>query len=254
MTHCHDNPSGNHFLCMLMNLLSPTIFHFKFKCIFSLNCNCYSVLYFNHVVFIHCTACLIEVKIEADSNAITEHPHDDKPRPYLCTVCDKWFTRKDNLKVHKLTHSKEKSFVCAVCNQWFSDKRSLTVHRKLHTDTGEMYSCTQCDKRFSTQRTLRSHMYVHSSKYKCSECGKSFGSSQALTVHKQSHSGEKPFECSDCGKRFTQAGNLVVHSRIHSGEKPYKCHVCDKVWTSLWTSKHSHDISHRRQTIQVFTV
>ena len=176
-----------------MNLLSPTIFHFKFKCIFSLNCNCYSVLYFNHVVFIHCTACLIEVKIEADSNAITEHPHDDKPRPYLCTVCDKWFTGKDSLnvhkqihsgdkrfactvcykgftqpgslKVHKLTHSKEKPFACAVCNKWFSEKRSLTVHRKLHTCTGEMYSCTQCEKRFSHQSNLRSHMNVHSSKY-----------------------------------------------------------------------------------------
>jgi len=50
-----------------------------------------------------------EVKTEADSNDITEHPRDDKPstfevkteikteadvsdykpRPYLCTVCDK---------------------------------------------------------------------------------------------------------------------------------------------------------------------
>jgi len=28
-----------------------------------------------------------EIKSEADSNDITEHPHDDKSRPYLCTVC-----------------------------------------------------------------------------------------------------------------------------------------------------------------------
>ena len=31
----------------------------------------------------------VEVKTEADSNDITEHPHDDKPTP--CTVCDKRF-------------------------------------------------------------------------------------------------------------------------------------------------------------------
>jgi len=48
-----------------------------------------------------------EVKIEADSNDITEHPHDDKPRPYLCTVCDKRFTTKGHMKRHKQTHSRE---------------------------------------------------------------------------------------------------------------------------------------------------
>ena len=53
-----------------------------------------------------------EVKIEADSNDISEHPHDDKPRPYLCTVCDKRFTRKTHLKRHKQTHNVDKLFSC----------------------------------------------------------------------------------------------------------------------------------------------
>jgi len=83
-----------------------------------------------------------EVKIEADSNDITEHPHDDKPRPYLCTVCDKRFTKKQHLNFHKPTHNTEK-----------------------------LYSCSQCEKRFKTQRYLKIHMNVHSSKYKCTECG-----------------------------------------------------------------------------------
>jgi len=43
------------------------------------------------------TGMTFEVKIEADSNDIIKHPDDDKPRPYLCTVCDKRFTRKGSL-------------------------------------------------------------------------------------------------------------------------------------------------------------
>ena len=39
-----------------------------------------------------------EIKMED----ITEH--DDKPRPYLCTVCDKRFMRKEHLDVHTRTH------------------------------------------------------------------------------------------------------------------------------------------------------
>jgi len=62
------------------------------------------------------------VKIEADSNDITEHPHDDKPRPYLCTVCDKQFTTNGSLNAHKQIHN-----------------------------TGKLYSCSQCEKRFKTE-------------------------------------------------------------------------------------------------------
>ena len=107
------------------------------------------------------------MKTKADSNDdVTEHQHDDKPRPYLCTVYDKRFTRKDN----------------------------LNVHRKKHTGEN-LYSCTQCDKRFSSQTGLSEHMSIHSGKYKCTECGKCCGNSHNLARHRRSHSGEKPFEC-----------------------------------------------------------
>jgi len=46
-----------------------------------------------------------EVKIEADSNDITEHPHDDKPRSYVCTVCDGQFTTNGSLNRHKQIHT-----------------------------------------------------------------------------------------------------------------------------------------------------
>jgi len=45
-----------------------------------------------------------EVKIEADTNDVTEHPCNDKPRTYFCTVSDKRFTAKKHLKQCMQTH------------------------------------------------------------------------------------------------------------------------------------------------------
>ena len=143
-----------------------------------------------------------DMKIEADSNDITEHPHDDKPRPYLCAVCDKQFM----------------------------SKRSFSLHKQMHT-TGKLYSCTQCEKCFTSQSFLNKHMMHHGRKYKCTECGKCFSSNRDLTVHRRSHSGEKPFECTVCSKSFTKSTYLIEHSRIHSGQKPYKCLLCDKAFS-----------------------
>ena len=62
----------------------------------------------------------------ADSNDVTEHPHDDKPRPHVCTVCNKRFTQKGDLNRHREKHTGEK-----------------------------LYSCTQCEKRFTIRKDLR---------------------------------------------------------------------------------------------------
>ena len=137
----------------------------------------------------------LEVKIEADSNDMTE-------RPYLCVVCDERFTTKASLKVHKVIHAGD-----------------------------QLYSCTECDKQFTHLRYLSTHKNIHKKKYKCTECGKCFHGNQELTIHIRSHSGEKPFECFVCNKRFAQATNLIKHCRIHTGEKRYKCSLCDKAFS-----------------------
>jgi len=144
----------------------------------------------------------VEVKIEVDSNDANKHTHDDKPRPYSCTVCHKRFTTKGNLTRHRALHTRE---------NW--------------------YSCTQCEKRFATREQLSKHMNIHTGKYKCTECGRCCMSRGELAVHRRSHTGEKPFECNVCGKQFSQSGNLFEHSRIHSGEKPFECTVCNKRFT-----------------------
>ena len=77
-----------------------------------------------------------EIKIED----ITEH--DDKPRPYLCIVCDRRFSTQYSLNRHKRIHSVD-----------------------------YLYSCNECEKSYSCLRTLTHHKNIHTGKYKCTECG-----------------------------------------------------------------------------------
>jgi len=46
-----------------------------------------------------------KVKTEADSSDHTKHSHDDKPRPYLCTVYDKRFLQKHHLTRQSMLHN-----------------------------------------------------------------------------------------------------------------------------------------------------
>ena len=59
------------------------------------------------------------IKTEDDSNDITEHPHDDKPRPDLYTVCDKRFT----VNVHRKPHWRKLVFMYSVSETFFNSQR-----------------------------------------------------------------------------------------------------------------------------------
>jgi len=168
-----------------------------------------------------------EVNIEADSDDITEHRHDDKPRPYLCTVCDKQFTRKSDLNKHSQIHNGEKLYLCILCEKHFQTRDVLRLHMNLHSGK---HKCTECGKCFDSKHNLTVHKRSHSGEkpFECFVCSKRFVKLTDLVRHNRTHSGEKPHECPTCGKAFSQSGTLNVHMRVHTGNKPYKCSLCDE--------------------------
>nr|XP_046251246.1 zinc finger protein 572-like [Scatophagus argus] len=136
-----------------------------------------------------------------------------RERPFSCTVCDKRFGCKGNLRAHMRSHTGEKPFTCTVCNKCFSAKVNMKTHMRSHT--GEKpFSCSMCTKSFSQKKTL--------------------------VIHLRIHTGEKPFRCSFCGKCFSDNGTLKRHIRVHTGEKPYSCSVCGRNFSLL-----SHVKSHK---------
>jgi len=100
-------------------------------------CQCLSVVFAD-------TGSSLEVKIEADSNDVNEYVHDDKPRLNVSTEGDKGFEQKGSLK---RTDLGQKKYVCTVCEKQFTKKGHLKLHKEKHTGEN-LYSCSQCGKCF----------------------------------------------------------------------------------------------------------
>ena len=94
------------------------------------------------------------------------HVHNDESRyscdirtgecPFLCEVCNKAFSKKDNLITHKCIHSGERPYSCEVCNKVFSQESKLITHQRIHS--GERpYICDVCKNAYTNKNNLRKH-------------------------------------------------------------------------------------------------
>lgn len=121
---------------------------------------------------------------------------EDKP-PFICKICSKSFSKRDNLKKHEIIHRGEKPYLCEECGKSFARKQDLNVHRRYHSGV-RPYACSLCDKTFHSYSGLKSH--------------------------ENRHNGIKPFLCNACGKTFVQKSQLTNHERVHT--QVSSCYIC----------------------------
>lgn len=141
-------------------------------------------------------------------------------RPFSCAHCPRTFRQKDHLKTHLRAGANDAPLTCHLCGGGFACFTLLSEHRRRdHQDLGE-HGCRHCDQVFSTPTELRRHTrQVHPhpvrAEFRCALCGRAFPNGYNLRRHARTHSGERPFGCTVCGKRFTQLCILKKHELVH---------------------------------------
>ncbi|XP_013192919.1 uncharacterized protein LOC106136812 [Amyelois transitella] len=170
-----------------------------------------------------------------------------------CPVCKQVYLRT-NLRAHLQTHSGKRPFLCIICNKAFTTKWNLKLHRWTHMSrSAKPFKCTLCKGAFIRQTEYISHMNAHKSvkPYTCNYCGCQFIRKYNCQRHVREHEMAKKYVCKvpECGKSFHRSYYLSEHMKVHSGARPFSCNICGK--TSSNKSNHNKHVKihHTRESV-----
>ncbi|XP_044041421.1 uncharacterized protein LOC122870995 isoform X4 [Siniperca chuatsi] len=179
--------------------------------------------------------CMYCAKVFKDVSTLNSHIKTHT-LPFHCDKCEKKYSSRWSLDVHRRIHTGETPYLCSHCGRGFRSSYNLGLHVRIHTGD-RRYKCHICGKTSIQHLTRHMRMHRGEKNYLCTECGKAFLSSGELRLHMRYHTGERPYTCKHCGRGFIAKCLLTVHMRQHTGESPYRCSVCPKSFHTLRAQK-----------------
>nr|XP_015834158.1 PREDICTED: zinc finger protein 234 isoform X41 [Tribolium castaneum] len=164
-----------------------------------------------------------------------EHYARHKGLSHVCIHCGKNYLDKNGFRRHIRTHDPnyvKPEYKCNLCEKVYTTRGGLNVHKKLHQNV--TYMCDICGKSVTSRTSLKQHMMLHTGEkpFVCEFCGKNFNKRMLLKTHERIHTKEKPYKCSMCTKSFSQRSTLMTHLRIHTGLRPFACDICQKTFVT----------------------
>lgn len=62
-------------------------------------------------------------------------------KPYICEQCGKAFSKRIQLRQHRLSHGLNK-YACPICGVAFNRRGNMNTHLKRHDNNEGMYTCS----------------------------------------------------------------------------------------------------------------
>ncbi|GFW73671.1 myoneurin [Trichonephila clavipes] len=107
---------------------------------------------------------------------------ENTPPLYVCTICNRGFAQKGNMKIHMRKHTGERPYECPICG--------VEVLTELYDLRRDGYFCRICSFARPSLSSLKKHL--------------------------QTHNIGRPYSCKVCNKSFALKGNLKTHIRMHT--------------------------------------
>lgn len=153
---------------------------------------------------------------------------------YICEICGKSLSARQNLVHHVRRHLGIKLFSCSFCHKSFPRKYALARHRLTHAKK-MLHPCEICVTEFESEAKKEEHIdrFHPTSKLICNICERIFGNREELRAHSLNH--KFLHVCDQCPRQFMRKRQLDRHKTLHEapgttvvGFGEYECYICRK--------------------------